>query len=306
MLRRLAVIFCLVLAPLCGARAEPLRVTLVSGYAAGSLTTHVAEIAAHAFEGQGQSAEVQIVTGRSGLRAAEAVASGKPDGSVVLVTELLNLALLERSQPRLRTELVPVAMLSKGFSAALFVSVNSPIRTWADFVAAARSRTLKQATTTSASAFSMPLRVIERQIGASFEDVESDGTLGLADLVTSGKADFAFTTTELVRLSEGRLRVILTTGAERSETYSFAPTLAEVTGNRKLAFTLSYGVLAPRKTSPEAIRRLAAALATLRKNEDARSLARSRNFPLLVSNASTMAEALARQRRVSARMELAD
>ena len=78
------------------------------------------------------------------------------------------------------------------------------------------------------------------------------------------------------------------------------PTLAELAGDRKLAYTISFGVFAPAATPAAMASRLTTALLGLRNDKSVLTQARLANIPLQIDGPSAILEAVTRDRRVAA------
>lgn len=276
-------------------------VRLVSGYPDGSKNTMIAELAAMAFDGPAK-ARVETAPGDMGGKAADIVVTAKPDGRTLLVTPFLGYSIMERTHKHLHKDLVPVVKLTSGLTTTLFVAESSPIKDWKDFVAASKARKLRGVSAQRLAAFSLPFHPLEKHLGVTFEEIATNGGPPLIDLVASGQADFSITTTQLVMKNAGKLRPILTFGPDRTEVFPNVPTLAEVTGDKRLGFLLSFGVFAPRGT-PKAVRQeLEKTFLSLNASDAAQRLAKERSIALSVTGAKVARAEIARDERVVARM----
>ena len=77
------------------------------------------------------------------------------------------------------------------------------------------------------------------------------------------------------------------------------PTLAELVGDKKLAYTISFGIFAPAATPAAVAKRLTAALVGLRSDRSVHTQARLAQIPLEFDGPSAIAAAVARDRRVA-------
>jgi len=93
--------------------------------------------------------------------------------------------------------------------------------------------------------------------------------------------------------------VLLTSGARRHPLLPETPTLAEITGQPRQAFTMSVGLFGPPGLSAETVAALGAAFAAAGKDEQARAQAWRMALPLAVEDAQVLKEAMARTRRVA-------
>ncbi|MDZ4062122.1 MAG: tripartite tricarboxylate transporter substrate-binding protein [Brevundimonas sp.] len=100
--------------------------------------------------------------------------------------------------------------------------------------------------------------------------------------------------------NRAKLRVLATSGARRSPQLPDVPTLAELVGDPKLAYTISFGVFAPAATPSPVASRLTAALVGLRNDKSVHTQARLAHIPLEFDGPAAIVEAIARDRRVAA------
>ena len=90
-----------------------------------------------------------------------------------------------------------------------------------------------------------------------------------------------------------------TSGASRSPQLPDVPTLAELVGDPKLAYTISFGLFAPARTAPTVAARLTSALLGLRNDKSLQTQARLASIPIQFDGPSAVVAAIARDRRVA-------
>ena len=289
----------------CRATAATSAVRLICGFGVGNPTDLSAQLIQDGFSAAlNEPVEFDYTLGQAGRRAALEVIGAAPDGRLLLIAEILNLVLQETPAEPLLSRLQPIAKITRGFSTALAVNEYSDIKDWPGLLASARAGRLKAATTGHDSTVGLLLALVERRMKLSFEALEVAGTNAAVEMLLTRRADLAVVDTRTVLLHNARdrtkLRVIATSGARRSPQLPNVPTLGELVGNSKLAYTISFGLFAPAATPPSVARRLTAALVGLRNDKSVQAQARLANIPMEFDGPSAIAEAVARDRRIAA------
>ena len=289
----------------CRATAATSAVRLICGFGVGNPTDLCAQLIQDGFSAAlNEPVEFDYTLGQAGRRAALEVIGAAPDGRLLLIAEILNLVLQETPAEPLLSRLQPIAKITRGFSTALAVNEYSDIKDWPGLLASARAGRLKAATTGHDSTVGLLLALVERRMKLSFEALEVAGTNAAVEMLLTRRADLAVVDTRTVLLHNARdrtkLRVIATSGARRSPQLPNVPTLGELVGNSKLAYTISFGLFAPAATPPSVARRLTAALVGLRNDKSVQAQARLANIPMEFDGPSAIAEAVAPDRRIAA------
>lgn len=285
------------------AATPPIR--LICGFGVGNPTDLCAQLIQDGFSAAlNEPVEFDYTLGQAGRRAALQVIHAEPDGRLLLIAEILNLVLQETPAEPLLSRLQPVAKVTRGFSTALVVNELSDVRDWPGLLAAARTTPLKAATMGADTTIGLLLTLVERRMKISFEPIEVAGTNTAVDLLLTRRADIAVVDTRTALLhnarSRAKLRVLATSGAARSPQLPDVPTLAELAGDRKLAYTISFAVFSPLATPAPMANRLTAALLGLRKDKSVQTQARLASIPLQFDGPAAVSEAVARDRRVAA------
>lgn len=210
--------------------------------------------------------EIATVIGERGGLAQDILGRVPADGSTLLVAELLTRAIDEAmpdsGQETHLSSLTPILKLAQGVSVALVVRADSPFKTFMDLEAEAQERTLSIATSGKRTSSGVALAMIAKRLNLPFA-FSSRPTLGaiLRD-VDSGVADAAIIFTRVLTFPaiKGDYRALITFGAERSPLLrSAVPTLAELSGDRKDAFTTSVALFGPPAMDPDKALSLATA-----------------------------------------------
>lgn len=287
------------------AAAATTAVRLICGFGVGNPTDLCAQLIQDGFSAAlDEPVEFDYTLGQAGRRAALQVIGAEPDGRLLLIAEILNLVLQDTPSEPLLSRLQPIAKITRGFSTALAVNQFSDIRDWAGLLVAARADRLKAATTGHDSTIGLLLALVERRMKLSFQPIEVTSTNAAVEMLLTRRADIAVVDTRTVLLHNARdrtkLRIIATSGANRSPQLPNVPTLAELVGDPKLAYTISFGLFAPAQTPASIANRLTAALVGLRSDKSLQTQARLANIPLQFDGPSAIVEAITRDRRVAA------
>ena len=144
-----------------------------------------------------------------------------------------------------------------GYAFGLVVPVDSPIKTWAQFVAYAKANPgkLSYGSTGTMTSPHLTMELIAQQLGIELLHVPYKGSADLMQSILGGNIMAAADSTGFApQVEAGKLRVLNTWGDQRLARFPDAPTLKELGLN--LVQNSPFGVGAPRGTPPEVIRRL--------------------------------------------------
>ena len=279
-------------------------VRLICGFGAGNPTDLCAQLIQDGWAAAlDEPVLFDYAIGEAGLAAAREVVDARPDGRTLLLAEILNLVLHDARGTDLLARLTPIAKVTRGFSTAIITSEYSEVTDWQSLVAVAGKRRLTAATTGPLSPVGVGLAVAQRRMNLAFDLQEVGSTTEAADLVRTRRADLAAVETRLALLHNARdnpkFRIITTFGARRSRELPQVPTFAEIAGDRRLAYTISYGVFAPAQTEPAVAAKLTAALMGIRDDDDMHVQARLAAIPLQIDGAAAILQTIARDRRVA-------
>jgi tripartite-type tricarboxylate transporter receptor subunit TctC len=225
----------------------------------------------------------------AGGGAVEHVAQAAPDGTALVVVELLSRKLYEVQHPAAfaLASLTPIAKLTLGLSSALFVAQDSSIRSWQDFVTAAKERPLM-----ISHGWCLGMALMEAHLGVSLKAHMMMGAMMMEDrasiveAVESGEADAGLFITRSLLPRPGTaplpIRILGTFGAERHPLLPETATFSEVAGDPKADFTSAIAVFGPPGLPAETAAALTEAF--LRAGEDGTVLAAAeqQDFPLRV------------------------
>ena len=259
-MRRLAaaILAVLLLAGPARAANPPAGLTIIEPYGPGSITDRIVGLLKPALEKQTGH---PVIVEHDGANSLAKLAAAKPDGHTVIVVDLLSVEIAEAigKAPRL-SALTPVAKLTGPGSVALVVPESSPIKNWADFAAAAKTRTLSVALPGRVSAAGVPLALMEKALGVHFNDVAAADRDTILGALAGKKADAAFLVTATVVPASGApappVRPIATFGAQRNPRLPGVPTFQEEIGKPRNSTTTAIAAFGPTGLDAVALKRL--------------------------------------------------
>jgi tripartite-type tricarboxylate transporter receptor subunit TctC len=208
---------------------------------------------------------VENKPGAAGRLGVQAVKEGAADGSVLLFTPIAPMAVFPHVYDKLNYD--PVADFSPISQVATFdlgvaVGASVPSNSLEELIGWLRKNP-SQATYGSPAAGSLPhffAVLFARTANIDLRHVAYKGNAqGITDLIGGHLPIFFTSTPDFVEQHKaGRIRVLATSGAQRSTSLPEVPTFAEA--GYRIRGEGWYGVYAPAKTPPEAVARLNAAI----------------------------------------------
>lgn len=177
-------------------------------------------------------------------------------------TVSINPALYKGLKFNAATDLQPVAMFASS-ALLLVVPSTSPIRSVSELVNALRDKgeAMNYASSGSGSGGHLAGEMLVYMLGAKATHVPYKGTAPSLNDVAGGMVDFSFSVIPAAQalVKAGKLRALAVTSLERHAQLPDVPTVAEsgVPALSKFESTLTYGVLAPKGTSPDTVKKLA-------------------------------------------------
>jgi tripartite-type tricarboxylate transporter receptor subunit TctC len=278
---RLLALAAAVLPLLAQAQAWPTKqpIRLVAVFPPGGSVDQVARILAPVLQSKlGQSVVVDNKGGASGAIGTAEVAKAAPDGytfAVVFDTHGVNQALQPGLPYDTKKDLATVALIGTG-AMAITTNANSPIKSFADAVAAAKKADgLSYGTIGNGSLGHLALTLLARPANLNLVHVPYRGGGPLMNDALAGHVPLAIGSVFLVKphVDAGKLRALAVTTSQRSASLPGVPTVAE-SGFAGFDAPAWWAVLAPAKTPVEIVERVNAEInAALKTPEVADKLA---------------------------------
>lgn len=252
-------------------KRQPIR--LVAVFPPGGSVDQVARILAPVLQQQlGQNVIVENKGGASGTIGTQAVVTSPPDGytlAVVFDTHGVNPSLIPNLPYDTRKDLVPLVLV--GTSAmVLATNANSEFKTFADVVAAARSRKpVSYGSIGSGSLGHLAMALLARNGNLEWTHVPYKGGGPLMQDAVAGHVPLSIGSVFVTKphIDSKRLRPLVVTSSKRSAELPDVPTVAE-SGFAGFDAPAWWAVLAPAKTPPEIVRRWNEELNKALKNPD--------------------------------------
>lgn len=239
----------------------PPGLTIIEPYGAGSVTDRVIGLYKPGLEkATGQPVSVE----HDGAASLGKLSAAPPNGRTVIVVDLLSVEIAEAAGQGATkiSALTPVAKLTGPGSVALVVPDSSPIKSWADFAAAAKAGRLTIASPGRVSAAGVPLALMEKALGVHFNDVAAATRDDILAALATKKADAAFLITVTLLPGAGAgaepppVRPLVTFGAERNPRLQQVPTFQEQIGKPHNSITAAIAAFGPSGLDAVAVKRL--------------------------------------------------
>lgn len=256
--------------PLSGQAAFAEQLKIVAGFEAGSSLDTIGRVVAEAIRKKtGWTVIVENRAAAGGRVAAEVVARGEPDGSVILVAPLVTTAFTPFVHKTLSfdpmTDLVPLTRAGN-FKFALAVNNKIPVSTVSEFVAYVKSHpaTVSYGTPGVGTPAHFLGAMFNRATGTDLVHVPFRGSGPASTALIGEQIQSVFNPTAplLPLAKDGRIKILAVTGKTRSPALPDVPTFADLKmdlGDMEDA-ELWYGFLAPGKTPSPIVQRLNAVL----------------------------------------------
>jgi tripartite-type tricarboxylate transporter receptor subunit TctC len=256
--------------------SKPVRV--IVPFPAGGGTDVLARIVAEKLRGSyAQTVIVENRVGASGRTGVEAVKNADPDGTTLLFTPDFLITVYPHSFRKLSydpvADFAPVAIVARSqLALAAGPGVPSSVRTAGDYVEWVRANPKNGffATTSAGGTPHFVGVMLSKAAGVELSPVHyKGGAPALQDLL-GGQIPVSINPVGevLPYVKSGKIRVLATTGSERSAFLPDVPTMAEA-GYRDVMVQAWLGFLAPARTPPATISRLSEAIAIAAGSSDA-------------------------------------
>ncbi|WP_011301071.1 MULTISPECIES: Bug family tripartite tricarboxylate transporter substrate binding protein [Cupriavidus] len=203
---------------------------------------------------------VENRAGAGGNIGLDVVAKAKPDGYTLGMGQTANLAINPTLYPKMPYDAVkdftPVVLVSAQ-PVVLIVRADSPYKTVADLVAAAKAKPLSMASAGTGTVGHLTGEMFARRAGIKMLHVPYKGASpALTDLL-GGQTDFYFATPPIAMpmIKAGKIRALAVTSAKRLPLLAAVPTVAE-SGFAGFQAEDWKALVAPAGTSPDVVKRL--------------------------------------------------
>jgi tripartite-type tricarboxylate transporter receptor subunit TctC len=252
------------LSPLAGAQGFPSKpITIIVPYAPGALAdTTMRLIGQKVSESIAQPVRTENRPGGGGVIGAMAVKNAAPDGYTLLQANISSHAANKTLMSKLPYDPIrdfkPITLLWT-FSSFLVVPGSAPVKSVADLVALAQTKTggLSYVSTGNATGGHLLGEMFRSGVRVPMVHVPYKGAApAILDLV-AGRADFFFASYSSVgaQVAEGKLRAIAVASPRRLERFPGIPTLAEA-GYSNVEYVTWFGLVAPAATPDTLVSKL--------------------------------------------------
>ena len=245
---------------------KPIR--LVIPLAPGSAVDNAARVVMQKMsEGLGQAFVIENIPGSAGLIGAEKVARAAPDGYTLGGFNDSVLTMVPNMQPHMTwnalTDFEPVSLVGT-VEWGLVVKADSPWRTLADFIGAAKAAPgkLTYGSGGNGSPQHIGMALLSGRVGIDLLHVPYKGATPAAVAAAAGEVDVCMQGlgTVVSLLQAGKLRLLAVSSATRQPQFPDVPTFAEA-GTPDFTFNSWFALVAPTGTPKEIVARLNAEIA---------------------------------------------
>jgi tripartite-type tricarboxylate transporter receptor subunit TctC len=215
--------------------------------------------------------------GAGGNLGIEAVANSAPDGYTIGLGQTSNLAINPSLYPKLpyapSKDLSPIVLVASS-PLVIVVSANSPFKTFADIVAAAKGKPdqVTYGSPGNGTVAHLGMELLQKTAGINLQHIPYKGSAqALTDIVGGQIQIYASSVpTAMGQIKDGRLRAIAVTSLKRSASLPETPTIAESGWPGFEAITW-FGFVAPAKTPAPIIKELNANINQILKLPEVRT-----------------------------------
>lgn len=246
--------------PARAADAYPARpIHIVVPYQAGGSTDIVirrfAELAAPRL---GQAIVIENRGGAGATLGARAIKTASPDGYMlaILPSPVYRMPHIQDMGYDPTKDFTYVMMLS-GYTLGVAVPAASPHKTWADFIGYARQHpdAVTYGTASVGSASNVMMEDIATRNGVTWRHIPYKGESEVVTATLGGQVTaYAGSTTVQPLVQAGKMRMLVTWGAQRSAQYPDTPTLHELDGTPPA--NAPFGIAGPKNMPPAVVARL--------------------------------------------------
>ena len=242
--------------------SRPVRVVVPFG--AGGIADLTARSVGDALAARiGQPVVIENKPGAGGVTAGDAVVRARPDGQTLLLVSngtAVTAGLFKHLPFDAQRDLAPVSLIGV-FGLGVLVPANSPFKSIADLLAAAKAKPgkLNVATVAVGSTQNLAAQLFKTTAGIDVQVVPFNSTPAVMTALRGGQVDAAIEILGPVKaqVEAGALRVLATLGRKRASGWANIPAVAE-SGGRLADFDVTSwnGLAAPAKTPPAVIAKM--------------------------------------------------
>ncbi len=254
-------------------------VRIIVPFPPGGATDVLGRVVAHHLQGLwGQTVVTEYKPGASGLLGARQAISSPADGYTLLLAStgsILSVAASQGAEPKtydVTRELAPISLVASP-SYILVVNPSVPVKSAADIIAYAKANPGKLSFGSSGAGTATHLSgaLFAQMAGIDMLHVPYRGTGPAVNDLLGGQINMLFAPPQVVaqHIAVGKLRMIGTTGAERSALFPKFPTIA-ATGLPNYASLGWFGLFAPAKTPAAIVSKVSADTAKVLALDDAK------------------------------------
>ncbi len=204
--------------------------------------------------------------GAGGHLGVDLAAKSVPDGHTIVLGQTSNLAINPTLYPKLpydpERDLTPIGLVAEA-PLVLVVNANSPFRTLADVVAAAKAKPteLDYASSGSGTVAHLATEQFQKAAGIKLTHIPYKGAAQGANDLIGGQIDMYMSSvpTLIGHIRSGAMRALAVTSAQRTRDLPDVPTFAE-SGFKGFEAVTWFGLVGPAKLPPEVVAKLNKAL----------------------------------------------
>ncbi len=237
--------------------SQPIKL-LIAFPAGGPTDITMRVLAENASRLLGQTVVVENRPGAGGTLPAQQMQQSRPDGHT-LAQVPLGVFRMPYTQKMSWDPLKDLSYIIgvTGYAFGLVVPTDSPIKTWADFVAYAKANPgrLSYGSTGVLTSPHLTMEDIAMRVGVELNHIPFKGSADLMQAILGGQIMAAADSTGFApHVASGRLRVLNTWGAQRLPKFPDVPTLTEL--GIPLVQASPYGIAGPRGMDPSLVQRI--------------------------------------------------
>ena len=239
---------------------KPIR--LVVPFPAGGGTDIIAREVTNKLAGPGYTFIVDNKPGSGGNLGVDAVAKSPADGYTLVLGQTSNLAINTSLYPKLPydpvKDLTPVSLVASA-PLVIVVAADSPYKTLADIVAAAKAKpgSLNYATSGNGTVAHLATESFQKAADVKLTHVPYKGAAqGATDLIGGQVQLYVSSIPTLIgHIKNGKMRAIAVTSAKRTEDLPQVPTIAE-SGYKGFEAVTWFGIAGPANLPKEVVAKL--------------------------------------------------